>query len=298
MRQFFALLGISFVFLSCEKKDVEKTMRQRLSGYRYVYTDDAKTDVYSAVYGYDQNGNLISEAQNDTTYLTGVGQIVPVKTTHTYFYDTDGFLTKKTSEALSIRLTANTEVNYTYRNGLLSLEDFGNNVREYRYNSLGELTTAIFTSKTSGNKTVAEYEDDIPSDLIKTTEGFTFSQDNEKTFLDKDLLLKRYEKFSNAQLIFEQDYTLQKSGLPQSALPNFKGFPKIKAFDYRKGIEKEIVTYRTIDGVRLLSDQRILNPEFDQNGYLIKNSGHELINQETDNSFYRELLFEYSYENY
>lgn len=298
MRQFLAFLSITFLFFSCEKSEVSTPERQRLAGYRYVYTDANKKDVYSGVYSYDQNHNLISEAQNDTTYQVSTGQIVPVKTTHQYFYNDEGFLSKKTSEALSIRLTANTEITYDYRNGMLSLEDFGNNVREYRYNSEGKLTTAIFTSKTSGNKTVVDYDDYIPLDLVKTNDGFLFVQENEKTYLDNDLLLKRYEKFDKGMLVFEQDYTLQKSGLPQSLLPNFKGFPKIKASDYRKGIEREIVTYRTIDGDRTLSDQRSLTPEFDQNSNLVRNSGHELINQETENPTRRELLFEYYYESY
>ncbi|WP_341227994.1 hypothetical protein [uncultured Arcticibacterium sp.] len=298
MRQFLALLGISFFFFSCEKSEVSTPERQRLVGYKQVYTYENKTDIYSGVYNYDQNGYLIIEAKNDTSYSNITGQITPVKVTHEYFYNTEGYLVRKYSEAQSITLVDQAEVNYSYKNELLSLEDFNENVREYRYDNQGKLSTTIFTNKFSGNKTIVDYNNDIPLNYVKTNEGFTFSKENENTFLDSDLLLKRYEKYSKNELIFEQDYTLQKSGLPESALPTFKGFPKIKAFDYRIGIEKEIVTHKTINGVRILSDERTLNPEFDQNGYLIRNSGQELLNQETDNPIFRDLLFEYYYEVY
>jgi len=187
---------------------------------------------------------------------------------------------------------------YDYRNGLLSLEDFGNRIREYRYDANGRLTSTIFNSLSNGTKTVTEYEDNIPKIFLKTSEGYTLAKENEITYLDKDLLVKRYEKYSNDQLNFEQNYIQQKAGLPQLLLPNFKGFPKIKAFDYQKGIENEIVTYQYIKDKKVLSDKKALNSTFDERGNLIKNVGIEEVNHETTNPLSRTLLFEYTYEDY
>lgn len=287
-----------FLFLGCSKSEVSKEKRFRLKSYNIVYSEPQKNEVYRGFYVYNTDDRLISETQNDTTYLLNSNQIIPVETTISYEYNTEGFLVKRTQVAVSIRLFATVVTSYEYKNGLLSLEDLGNNVREYRYDGANKLKTTIFTSKTNGSKTVVDYNDDIPLALIKTENGYLIEQNNEKTYLNNDLLVKRYEKYQNDALIFEQDYIQQKMGLPQSALPKFKGFPKIKAFDYRKGIENEITTYKHIAGKRILSDQKILNSTFDQNGFLIENIGFEHINQETASPLRRGLLFEYTYEEY
>jgi YD repeat-containing protein len=298
MKKLFSFLFFIVLFISCEKKDVEITKNIRLKSYRTVYSESNKVDVYRGTYVYDKNNNLIAENQNDTTYLLKDKQIIPVKTTITYEYDDNDFLIKSTRQALSIILTATAVTLYDYRNGLLSTEDLGNRVREYRYDANGKLTTTIFNSLSTGVKTVTEYDDQIPKALVKTNEGYSLSNNNEITYLDNDLLVKRYEKYSNGQLIFEQDYTQRKSGLPQLLLPNFKGFPKIKAFDYQKGIENEIVTYQFLNGKRVLSDKKTLKSTFDERDNLIKNEGTEEVNLETTNPMSRTLLFEYTYEAY
>lgn len=240
----------------------------------------------------------MSEIQHDTTYSKISGQDKPVYTELINTYNEEGYLIKRVRSAISIQLTNKVTTTYEYRDGRLSLENFGNRITEYRYNTDGSLKTTISTSLISGNKTVVDYEDDVPKALEKTADGYLYNQENEVTYLDKNLLLKRYEQYKEGQLVFEQDYDLQKEGLPQLFLPEFKGFPKIKAPAYRKGIEKHIVTYKTIDGNRILSDEKMLIPEFDKDGHMVKSSGFEHINQETNTPESRDLLFEYVYETY
>ena len=298
MKQASLLLVFLFVAFSCQKNEVPADLKTRLKGYRIVYSEPEKTEVYRGIYTYNSDNRLVAEVQNDTTYLIGSNQIVPVKTTVDYEYDAEGFLIKQVKEALSIRLTAKVETKYEYNAGRLSLEDFGSRVREYRYNSDGSLKETIFTSLNSGSKSIVEYDDDIPLALDKINDGYIFMQGSETTYLDSDLLVKRYERYKDGALVFEQDYQQQKLGIPQSALPNFKGWPKIKSFHYRKGIENKITTYKHIEGQKKLSDEKVLVSTFDNSGFLMKNQGYENINQETDSPLRRDLLFEYEYETY
>jgi hypothetical protein len=298
MRKLIILFLMVASFSACEKKTVENERKTRLKSYRTVYTEANKIEVYRGTYSYDANHRLISEIQNDTTYLTHSNQIIPVRTSITYEYNQEGFLIKSTRDALSIRLTATAVTTYDYRNGLLSIEEFGNRVREYRYDTNNKLTTTIFNSLTSGEKIVTEFDDNIPKGLVKTNTGYLFENGNEKTYLDNDLLVTRYEKYNVSELTFIQDYQQSKAGLPQLLLPNFKGWPKIKAFEYQKGVEREIVTYQYIDGKKTLSDRKVLNNTFDTKGNLVKNEGLEEVNLETTNPLRRALLFEYVYEEY
>jgi hypothetical protein len=298
MKKLIILFLMVTSFFACEKKTLENEKKTRLKSYRTIYTESNKIEVYRGTYSYDQNHRLISEIQNDTTYLTNSNQIVPVRTSITYEYNQEGFVIKSIRDALSIRLTATSVTTYDYRDGLLSLEEFGNRVREYRYDANNKLTTTIFNSLTSGEKTVTEFNDNIPKALVKTNTGYLFENGNEKTYLDNDLLVTRYEKYNASELTFEQDFQQSKAGLPQLLLPNFKGWPKIKAFEYQKGVEREIVTYQYINGKKTLSDRKILNNTFDPKGNLIKNEGIEEVNQETTKPLSRTLLFEYEYEEY
>jgi hypothetical protein len=298
MRKLIVLFLLANTFFACEKKTIENEKKTRLKSYRTVYTETDKVEVYRGNYSYDQNHRLISEIQNDTAYLTNSNQIVPVRTSITYEYNQEGFVIKSTRDALSIRLTATSVTTYNYRNGLLSLEEFGNRIREYRYDANNKLTTTIFNSLNSGEKTVTEFDDNIPKALVKTNTGYLFENGSEKTYLDNDLLVTRYEKYNASELTFEQNYQQSKTGLPQLLLPNFKGWPKIKAFEYQKGVEKEIITYQYIAGKKTLSDRKVLNSTFDDKGNLIRNVGIEEVNQETSTPLSRKLLFEYEYEEY
>ncbi|MFT4733499.1 MAG: hypothetical protein ACI9K1_000451 [Arcticibacterium sp.] len=298
MRKLTILFLLTISFSACEKKIVENEKKTHLKSYRTVYTEPDKIEVYRGTYSYDENHRLLSENQNDTTYLLNSNQIIPVKTTITYEYNQEGFLTKTTRDALSIRLTATSITTYDYENGLLSREDLGNRLKEYLYGANDKLTSTILTSFVTGNKTVIQFEDNIPKDLVKTSLGYHFENGNEKTFLDDNLLVTRFEKYKEDLLIFEQDFQQSKTGLPQLLLPNFKGWPKIKAFEYQKGVEKEIITYQYIDGKKTLSDRKVLNNTFDAKGNLVKNEGFEEINKETTKPLSRTLLFEYAYEEY
>ena len=298
MKKLIILFLMVTSFFACEKKTLKNEKKTRLKSYRTIYTESNKIEVYRGTYSYDQNHRLISEIQNDTTYLTNSNQIIPVITSITYEYNQEGSVIKSTRDALSIRLTATSVTTYDYRNGLLSLEEFGNRVREYRYDANNKLTTTILNSLTSGEKTVTEFDDNIPKALVKTNTGYLFENGSEKTYLDNDLLVTRYEKYNASELTFEQDYQQSKTGLPQLLLPNFKGWPKIKAFEYQKGVEKEIITYQYIDGKKTLSDRKVLNSTFDDKGNLIRNVGIEEVNQETTTPLSRKLLFEYEYEEY
>ncbi len=296
MKYVVKILVFAWAVMSCNRDANPQPERVRLKSYRIIYETEKEREVYRGVYSYDKSGRLLTEIQNDTTYLKTQGLIQPVQTTFENFYDENGFLTKRVRSAVSIQLTNTTTTTYEYREGRLSLENFGNRVTEYRYNADGTLKTTISTSLTNGSKTVVDYLDDIPKLLERAGNGYIFKATDEITLLSSNLLITRYEKYTNGNLVFEQDYDQQKEGVPQSFLPDYQGFPKIKNAAYRRGVERSIVTYQTINGNRLLTDEKRLNPEFDEAGRLIRSTGYEKINQETSKPESRNLTFEYEYE--
>ena len=297
MHRVLIFAAFSSLILSCSKSE-KGPAKYRLSSYRQVYESAKEILTYTGKYEYSKSGLLVSETQRDTTFYKALDQYVPVRTDITYVYDEQGFLKQKIRAAISIQVTNTLITDYEYDNGLLSLERTGNRIIEYRYEANGRLKTTISNLLSNGSKTVTEYDDDIPKSLVKTTDGFVIQNSNETTYLDQQLLVKRYERTSGGSLVFEQDYQQDKNGLPEGFLPTFKGFPKIKSFAYRKGVERQIITYQTISGKRVLSDEKNLNPEFDQYGKLVKNKGIEQTNLETTNPIRKELTFTWTYEPY
>ena len=286
------------LLLSCQKQDRKLLQNTRLKSYVITYDNDFKKEVYRGQYDYSTTGLLITETQNDTTFFKNTNQYNAVYTIFENFYNEDDYLTKRVRSAISLQLTNTAVTTYEYRNGRLSLENFGNRVTEYRYNQDGSLKTTISTSLNSGNKNILEYENGLPVAVKANDNGYLIESENEKTYLNKDLLITRYERYRNGSLILEQDYDQQKDGLPQSYLPLYKGWPHTKAPGYQKGVQKNIVTYQIINGERVLTDEKRLMPTFDPQGLLIKNIGYETINQELTTSETRQISFEYEYENF
>lgn len=287
------------VALACRTSEPAPETQKRYKSYHIAYKEANQREVYRGTFQYDQFGRLQSEVQNDTTYKLGSGQIVPVRTTIVYEYNSDGFMIKKTRSAVSIQLTATAVTDYEYNSkGLLAREVSASSVREYQYDETNQLKTTIQIALSTGNKNVIEYKGDIPLTLLKNENGsgYVLKQTDEITYINDNLLVTRYERYRDNLPIFEQDYEYQDGNVPESRLPVFKGFPRIKHFDYSKGILKNIVTYQYPQGSKVLSDEKRLVPNLDAEGDLIKSVGYERINQETSNSEYRDLLFEYFYE--
>ncbi|SOE20861.1 hypothetical protein SAMN06298216_1341 [Spirosomataceae bacterium TFI 002] len=285
------LLGIQ----ACKTTDPSPAQQIRLKSYELRFDDNKELNVFWTTYSFD--GEKISKIVfNDTIYNKTTDQFESTETIHDYTYDSDGFLIKRASSVISIFQNTQSEIKYGYENGRLDLENFGSRVTEYRYDEKGNVKETISTSLVNGNKSYLKYNNNIPEGVEKDADGYIQKDDNEIIYYNTDLLEHKYELYRNGALFFERNKTYAPPKLHLSSLPDFKGFPLIKSFAFRNGIEKSISSYVYENGQKLPVNTRNLVQTYNDEGFLKSNRGEEIINQNTQNPISRKLDFFYNYE--
>lgn len=280
---------------ACKPLDPGPEKQIRLKSYQLMFDDSKELNVFWVTYSYDQE-RISKIAFNDTTYYKATKQFEPKESVFLYTYDEEGFLIKRTSSVTSLFQNSKTEVAYQYENGRLDLENFGNRVTEYRYDEKGNVKETISTSLINGSKSFLKYNNNVPEELVQQGEVFLREDANEKIYYDSNLLELKYESYRNGALYFERSKTYAPPKLHLNALPNFKGFPTIKSFSYRNGIEKSTYSFIYENGQKKPVYTRALTQTYNPEGFLIRNRGEEILDQNSDSPTTRKLDFIYNYE--
>lgn len=291
-----ALVVFAFGISACDNNDPEPEKQIRLSSYELRFDEESEINTFWTRYSFDEGGRITQILFNDTTFLKARNQFETTTTTNTYTYDSNGFLTKRNTKVSSIFQERESEITYEYVDGRLDLENFGNRVTEYRYNSDGTVKETIATSLNSGNKAVLKYQNSIPEGVNKTTDGYLLEDENEKLFYDEKLREIRYERYRDGDLYFERNKEYGPPKLHLSTLPLFKGWPAIKDFDARNGIEISLESYVYEAGQKTPVENKQMTPSYNAEGYIESNVGIESLDLNTDSPRVRQLKFNYYYE--
>lgn len=292
----FSLALAGFGVVGCDTDGPEPEKQIRLSAYELRFDEDSELNAFWTRYSFDDAGRISQIVFNDTTFLKARDQFETTTTVYTYTYDTEGFLTKRATKVSSIFQERESEILYEYAEGRLDLENFGNRVTEYRYNPDGSVKETIATSLFTGNKVVLKYANSIPEGLNKTADGYLQEDDDEKLYYDEKLREVRYERYRDGELFFERTKEYGPPKLHLSTLPLFKGFPKIKDFDARNGIEVGLTSFVYENGEKIPVERKQTTPTYNAEGYIESNIGTESLDLNTDMPRNRQLEFNYYYE--
>jgi hypothetical protein len=294
----FAILLCFCGLLSCNQKDITTKTSIRLKSSIQVFEDKNEKSIFWTKYIFDSKNRLISRVLNDTTYSKSDNTFFPIATTYTYTYDENDFLINRKLDIISTASSSNSLTQFSYFENKLLRERTQNSEIVYNYDDEGKLKNTVLTSLSSGNKQITEYSDDVPKNLQKTQDGYLIKNINNASYYDTNLLIKRFESFINGVVVYFENYEYAQGKTPISALPEWKGFPKIKSLTYRSNIEKSKIKYNIVNGQNVLFEERVLSQDFNEEGYLLKNKGYDLFNIGTSKELKRTLEFTYQYEKY
>ncbi len=283
---------------SCRQKDITAKGQIRLKTAYSSLEIEKERRVFWTEYTFDKQNKLVSRISNDTIFYKTINTYLPISSVTTYNYDTDTYLKSRNIKILSTTSNVNSTTQFTYFDKRLIRERSENSETVYNYNDFNQLINTVTTSISSGNKIITEYNDDVPKTYEKTDTGFLVKTINSSSNYDTNLLLKNYQLFSNGVLSYFEEYEFGTGLSPLSTLPNFLGFPKIKASNYKIGIEKSRKKYNVFNGKNVLLEEKNLIQKYNSENYLIENNGSDMVKLNSENPEKITVINLYTYEHY
>ncbi len=268
---------------SCKQKDITAKGKLRLkTSYSSIEFEKEKR-VFWTEYKFDKQNKLVSKISNDTIFYKTINTYLPVSTVITYNYDANNYLNSRNTKILSISSNVNSTTQFTYFENRLIRERSENSETVFNYDDNKQLINTVTTSINTGNKIITEYNDDVPKNYEKNDNGYLLKTINSNSFFNANFLLEKYQLFANGILSYFEEYKFGTGLSPFSTLPNFLGFPKIKASNYKIGIEKSKKRVNISNGENVLIEERNLIQKYNPENYLIENIGYDILNLNTEN---------------
>jgi hypothetical protein len=283
---------------SCKQKDISAKGNLRLKTSYLALEIEKEKRVFWSEYKFDKQNKLVSKISNDTIFYKTIDTYLPISTVIIYNYDANNYLNSRNTKILSTTSNVNSTTQFTYFENKLIRERSENSETVFNYDDSKKLINTVTTSINTGNKIITDYNDDVPKNYEKNDNGYLLKTINSNSFFNTNLLLEKYQLFANGILSYFEEYEFGTGINPLTALPNFLGFPKIKAFSYKNGIEKSRKRVSIINDQNVLLEERSLNQKYNSENYLIENKGFDILNANTENPQRRTIINVFTYEHY